>query len=76
MAGERSRTRAGEPATTRVGRPNTALLVVDVQNGVGAGAHERLEAVLAGLRAGQLVVVGAQTDACIRSALHGALARG
>ena len=122
-------------------RPNTALLVVDVQNGVVAAAHERdavvanigslvdkarreqipvvwvqhsdeelakgsddwrivpeltpdaseplveknygdsfedttLETVLAGLGVGRLVVVGAQTDACIRSTLHGAFARG
>jgi len=35
-----------------------------------------LEAVLAGLGVGRLVVVGAQTDACIRSTLHGALVRG
>src|SRR3974390_1682471 len=127
--------------TTLENRPNTALLVVDVQNGVVAGAHERaavvtnigrlvekarreqvpvvwvrhsdeqlaegsddwrivpeldpgeaeplveknsgdscedtaLETVLAGLGVGRLVVVGAQTDACIRSTLHGALARG
>src|SRR5438270_10044409 len=122
-------------------RPNTALLVVDVQNGVLAGGHERdavvanvgslverarreevpvvwvqhsdehlargsdewrivpeltpddaeplveknygdsfedtsLETVLSGLAVGRLVVVGAQTDACIRSTLHGALVRG
>jgi nicotinamidase-related amidase len=122
-------------------RPNTALLVVDVQNDVVAGAHERdavvanvgslvdrarreqvpviwvqhsdgqlakgsaawrivpeltpdeseplveksygdafedtdLESVLSGLGVGRLVVVGAQTDACIRSTLHGAFARG
>jgi len=127
--------------TTLENRPNTALLVVDVQNGVVAGAHERdgvvanvgalvekarsedvpvvwvqhsddglakgsdewrivpelapaegeplveksygdsfedtnLEQVLAGLGVGRLVVVGAQTDACIRSTLHGAFARG
>ncbi|MFC0861187.1 isochorismatase family protein [Sphaerimonospora cavernae] len=127
--------------TTLENRPNTALLVVDVQNGVVAGAHERdavvanigclvgkarregipvvwvqhsdehlasgsddwrivpeltpggaeplveknygdsfeatiLETVLSGLGVGQLVVVGAQTDACIRSTLHGAFARG
>ena len=127
--------------TTLENRPNTALLVVDVQNGVVGGAHERdsvvanvgrlveqarqegvpvvwvqhsdeqlakgsddwrivpeltpggaeplveklygdsfedtnLEAVLSDLRVGRLVVVGAQTDACIRSTLHGALARG
>ncbi|HSO02456.1 MAG TPA: isochorismatase family protein, partial [Gaiellaceae bacterium] len=119
----------------------TALLVVDVQNGVVGGAHERdavvanvgslvekarreqvpvvwvqhsdeqlakgsdawrivpelapadaeplieksygdsfedtnLEDVLSGLGVGRLVVVGAQTDACIRSTLHGAFVRG
>jgi nicotinamidase-related amidase len=122
-------------------RPNTALLVVDVQNGVVGGAHARdavvanvsslvdqareqavpvvwvqhasdelspgsdewrivpelapddaephvdktyadsfedttLESVLSGLGVGRLVVVGAQTDECIRSTLHGALVRG
>jgi nicotinamidase-related amidase len=35
-----------------------------------------LEAVLSGLGVGRLVVVGAQTDACVRSTLHGAFARG
>jgi nicotinamidase-related amidase len=35
-----------------------------------------LEEVLARLRVGRLVVAGAQTDACIRSTLHGALVRG
>jgi nicotinamidase-related amidase len=127
--------------TTLENRPNTALLVVDVQNGVVAEAHGRdavvgnvrslvekarqeqvpvvwvqhndddlprgsddwrivpelepgssesliekrygdsfedtpLESVLSGLGVGRLVVAGAQTDACIRSTLHGALARG
>ena len=127
--------------TTLVNRPNTALVVVDVQNGVVDGAHERdavvanvaslvekaqrervpvvwvqhtgpqlergsdawrivpeltpgdaeplvekqygdsfedttLEAVLSGLGVGRLVVAGAQTDACIRSTLHGAFVRG
>ncbi|MFB9925794.1 isochorismatase family protein [Amycolatopsis halotolerans] len=127
--------------TTLNDRPNTALLVVDVQNGVVADAHERdavvanvaalvdkaraaeipvvwvqhsgeglekgsaewalvpeltpspaeplieksygdsfedttLESVLADLKVGHLVVSGAQTDACIRSTLHGAFARG
>ena len=122
-------------------RPNTALLVIDVQNGVVEGNHERdavvanvgslvekarqervpvvwvqhsdkglprgsdewrivpelspddaeplveknygdafedtnLETVLSGLEVGRLVVAGAQTDACIRSTLHGAFARG
>jgi nicotinamidase-related amidase len=35
-----------------------------------------LEAVLSELGVGRLVVVGAQTDACVRSTLHGALVRG
>ena len=35
-----------------------------------------LEQVLSGLEVGRLIVVGAQTDACIRSTLHGALVRG
>ena len=35
-----------------------------------------LEDVLSGLGVGRLVVVGAQTDACIRSTLHGAIVRG
>jgi nicotinamidase-related amidase len=127
--------------TTLPNRPKTALLVVDVQEGVVGGAHERdavvanvgslvekarrervpvvwvqhsdeelargsddwrivpelspsdaeplveknygdsfedtnLEKVLSGLGIGRLVVVGAETDACIRSTLHGALVRG
>ena len=127
--------------TTLADRPNTALVVVDVQNGVVTGAHERdlvvanintlvdraraadvpvvwvqhsdeemtvgsedwqlvpelsptdgeprvrktwgdsfedtdLEEVLAQRGVGRLVVTGAQTDACIRSTLHGALVRG
>ncbi|MGA3215518.1 MAG: isochorismatase family protein [Acidimicrobiales bacterium] len=35
-----------------------------------------LETVLSELGVGRLIVVGAETDACIRSTLHGALARG
>ncbi|CAN5335958.1 cysteine hydrolase family protein [soil metagenome] len=127
--------------TTLMNRPQTALVVIDVQNGVVAGAHQRdavvanihalvdraraehvavvwvqhsdeglvrgsddwqivpeltrgdgeplvlksygdsfeettLESVLAGLGVGRLVVAGAQTDACIRSTLHGAVVRG
>jgi nicotinamidase-related amidase len=127
--------------TTLGNRPNTALLVIDVQNGVVGGAHERdavvanvgslvekarkervpvvwvqhsdkglargsddwrivpeltpgdaeplveknygdsfedtnLETVLSALGVGRLVVVGAQTDACVRSTLHGAFVRG
>jgi nicotinamidase-related amidase len=122
-------------------RPNTALVIVDVQRGVVANAHERdrvianigtvlqrareagtpvvwvqhtseelpegsddweyveelqridgeplvhkhygdsfeetdLEDVLAERKIGHLVVTGAQTDACIRATLHGALVRG
>lgn len=35
-----------------------------------------LEAVLARLGVGRMIVVGAQTDECIRSTLHGAIVRG
>lgn len=35
-----------------------------------------LESVLSSLRAGKLLVAGAQTDMCVRSTLHGALVRG
>jgi nicotinamidase-related amidase len=35
-----------------------------------------LEAVLSDLRVGRLLVVGAETDACVRATLHGALVRG
>lgn len=126
---------------TRTGRAGTALLVIDVQNDVVAGAHDRdgvvariaalvdrarregcpvvwvrhsddelvagspgwrivdelipspdepvvektfgdafeetdLGNVLDGLGAARLVVCGAQTEWCIRSTLHGAVARG
>src|SRR5579864_4936859 len=122
-------------------RPHTALLVIDVQNGVVGGAHKRdavvanigslvekarreripvvwvqhsdgqlawgseewrivpemtprdaeplaeksygdsfedtnLESVLSDLGVGRLVVVGAETEACVRSTLHGAFVRG
>ena len=127
--------------TTLENRPNTALLVVDVQQGAVDGNHQRddvvanvgrlvetarreripviwvqhsdevlvrgsdewlivpelspgeaealveknygdsfedttLESVLSGLGVGRLIVVGAQTDACIRCTLHGAFTRG
>jgi nicotinamidase-related amidase len=127
--------------TTLPDRPNTALVVIDVQNGVVADAHDRdavvsnisslvdrardegvpvvwvqhsdgqleqgsdawayvpeleqreseplvhktfgdsfegtdLEDVLARAGIGHLVVTGAQTDACIRSTIHGAFVRG
>ena len=35
-----------------------------------------LESVLSDLDVGRLIVVGAETDACIRSTIHGAFARG
>lgn len=35
-----------------------------------------LESVLAGLRVGELVVTGGQTDACVRSTIHGGFTRG
>src|SRR5271170_7497128 len=38
--------------------------------------HTGLETVLSGHGVGRLVVVGAQTDACIRSTIHGAFVRG
>jgi nicotinamidase-related amidase len=127
--------------TTLSDRPNTALIVIDVQNGVVAKAHQRdevvaniaslveaaredgtpvvwvqhndddlltgskdweyvpelsrqdsehlvhksygdsfedtdLEDVLADAAVGRLIVAGAQTDACIRSTIHGAFTRG
>jgi nicotinamidase-related amidase len=127
--------------TTLDNRPNTALVVIDVQNGVVGQAHDRdnvvgniatlvdnaraadievvwvqhnsdelprdseswqyvpelvrrdsepvvhktygdsfeetdLESVLAARGIGRLFVAGAQTDACIRSTLHGAITRG
>jgi len=127
--------------TTLQERPHTALLVIDVQRGVVASAHERdavvaniaalvdkareqevpvvwvqhsddhlekgsegwqyvpelprraaeplvhknygdsfegtdLEQVLAAAGVGHLVVTGAETDACIRSTIHGAFVRG
>jgi nicotinamidase-related amidase len=48
-----------------------------VEKGYGDSFEETtLESVLAGLRVGRLLVTGAETDACIRSTLHGALVRG
>jgi len=127
--------------TTLENRPNTGLIVLDMQNAVVEGTHERdavianvgglvetarrervpvvwvqhaderltsgsdewrivpeltpdeteplvqkhysdafedstLETELAGIAVGRLFVVGAQTDECIRSTLHGAIVRG
>ncbi len=55
--------------------PEPGEAVVDKHYG-DAFEDTDLETVLAGLGVGRLVVCGAQTDACIRSTLHGALARG
>lgn len=48
---------------------------VDKQHGDSFEGTD-LEDVLAGLGVGSLVVAGAETDACIRSTIHGAFARG
>jgi nicotinamidase-related amidase len=48
-----------------------------VHKGYGDSFEEtNLEDLLAAHKVGRLVVTGAQTDACIRSTLHGALVRG
>jgi nicotinamidase-related amidase len=49
--------------------------LVDKQHGDSFEGTD-LESVLAGLGVGRLVVVGAETDACIRATIHGAFARG
>lgn len=56
-------------------RPESAEPLVEKNYG-DSFENTRLEDVLAGLGVGRLFVVGAQTDACIRSTLHGALVRG
>ena len=55
--------------------PDSAEPLIEKQYG-DAFEDTDLETVLSGLGVGRLVVVGAQTDMCIRSTLHGALARG
>jgi nicotinamidase-related amidase len=55
--------------------PDEADPLIEKSYGDSFEATE-LETVLAGLGVGRLVVVGAQTDACVRSTLHGAFARG
>jgi nicotinamidase-related amidase len=55
--------------------PDKAEPVVEKNYG-DAFEDTTLETLLSGLGVGRLVVVGAQTDACIRSTLHGAFARG
>jgi nicotinamidase-related amidase len=56
-------------------KPEDAEPVVEKEYG-DSFEDTDLEAVLSGLGVGRLVVAGAQTDACIRSTLHGALVRG
>lgn len=61
------------------GRGGTALLVIDVQNGVVDGAVDRdgvLARILAAAGVDHLVITGAETDACVRSTIHGAFTRG
>ncbi|MEO5900113.1 MAG: isochorismatase family protein [Ilumatobacteraceae bacterium] len=55
--------------------PRAAEPLIEKQYG-DAFEDTDLETVLADLGVGRLVVVGAQTDACIRSTLHGAFVRG
>ena len=55
--------------------PDQAEPLVEKQYG-DSFEDTTLEAVLSDLGVGRLVVVGAQTDACIRSTLHGAFVRG
>ncbi|MDT7729103.1 MAG: hypothetical protein QOI21_5679 [Actinomycetota bacterium] len=55
--------------------PDDAEPLVEKNHG-DAFEGTTLETVLSGLGVGRLVVVGAETDACIRSTIHGAFARG
>ena len=55
--------------------PDAAEPIVEKSYG-DAFEATRLESVLATLDVGRLVVTGAQTDACIRSTIHGAFTRG
>ena len=56
-------------------RPGAAEPLVHKEYG-DAFEDTDLEAVLGEQRVGHLLVAGAQTDACVRSTLHGALVRG
>jgi nicotinamidase-related amidase len=56
-------------------KPDAAEPLVEKAYG-DAFEDTNLETVLSELAVGRLVVVGAQTDACIRSTIHGAFARG
>jgi nicotinamidase-related amidase len=71
------------PMTTLPDRPDTALLVIDddseplVHKKYGDSFESTdLEPLLAERGVGRLIVMGAQTDACIRSTIHGAFTRG
>ena len=55
--------------------PDANEPIVDKSYG-DAFEDTRLESVLTALSVGRLVVTGAQTDACIRSTIHGAFTRG
>jgi nicotinamidase-related amidase len=55
--------------------PHEAEPIIDKHFG-DAFEGTGLEAMMEELGVGRLIVVGAQTDACIRSTLHGALVRG
>jgi nicotinamidase-related amidase len=55
--------------------PGDGEAIIEKQYG-DAFEETRLAAVLAELGVGRLVVTGAETDACVRSTLHGALVRG
>jgi nicotinamidase-related amidase len=56
-------------------RPSAAESFIDKKYG-DAFEDTTLESDLSALGVGRLVVVGAQTDACVRSTLHGAFVRG
>jgi nicotinamidase-related amidase len=56
-------------------RPSDAEPLIEKNYG-DSFEDTNLETVLSRLRVGRLIVVGAQTDACIRSTLHGAFVRG
>jgi nicotinamidase-related amidase len=56
-------------------RPDGAEALVHKEYG-DSFEDTALESILAERKVGRLIVAGAQTDACIRSTLHGALARG
>jgi nicotinamidase-related amidase len=55
--------------------PSAADSLIDKKYG-DAFEDTNLESVLSELGVGRLIVAGAQTDACIRSTLHGAFTRG